>query len=162
MTNAPESAIDLGLPLPFQIAQLHSALNAQAKVIISRTGDLNLAQWRIIRLVALGIANTTTAVRKASGIDKSQFSKMLSVLEEKGYVELRFYAEDRRQHLIELTKKGRMVHDRLGPVLDTRQRHLVAALSEQEQALIQNAIRVLAKAAEKTDFIIPDLASEED
>lgn len=162
MTNSPDSAIGLGLLLPFQIAQLHSALNAQAKVIISGYGDLNLAQWRIVRVVALGIENTTTPVRKATGIDKSQFSKMLSALEERGYVSLHPYDEDKRQHVIELTEKARLAHDRLGPVLDERQRHLVAALSEDELAVIYKAIKVMAEAAEKTDFDIPSPVVEED
>lgn len=162
MTNSDDSAIGLGLLLPFQIAQLHSALNAQAKVIISGYGDLNLAQWRIVRVVALGIENTTTPVRKATGIDKGQFSKMLSALEQKGYVILHPYEDDKRQHVIELTEKARAAHERLGPLLDERQRHLVAALTEDELAVIYKAIKVMAEAAQKTDFDIPipDLEEE--
>lgn len=155
MTNSRDSAIDLGLLLPFQISQLNSALNAQAKVIISRYGDLNLAQWRIVRVIALGIENTTTPVRKATGIDKSQFSKMLSVLEKKGYVVLHPFEGDKRQHVIELTQKARDAHERLGPVLDARQQHLIATLSEEELAVIYKAIRVMADAATKTDFADP-------
>ena len=155
MTNSDDSAIGLGLLLPFQIAQLHSALNAQAKVIISGYGDLNLAQWRIVRVVALGVENTTTPVRKAAGIDKSQFSKMLSALEQKGYVILLPNEDDKRQHVIELTDKARTAHERLGPVLDARQRHLVASLSEAELAAIYKAIKVMTDAAQKTDFDVP-------
>lgn len=162
MTNSDDSAIGLGLLLPFQIAQLHSALNAQAKVIISAYGDLNLAQWRIVRVVALGIENTTTPVRKAAGIDKGQFSKMLSALEQKGYVVLHPYEDDKRQHVIELTDKARKAHERLGPVLDERQRHLVASLTEDELAVIYKAIKVMADAAQKTDFDIRVPEMEED
>lgn len=162
MTNSDDSAIGLGLLLPFQIAQLHSALNAQAKVIISGYGDLNLAQWRIVRVVALGIENTTTPVRKATGIDKGQFSKMLSALEQKGYVILHPYEDDKRQHVIELTEKARAAHERLGPLLDERQRHLVAALTEDELAVIYKAIKVMAEAAQKTDFDIPNPDLEEE
>lgn len=161
MTNSDDSAIGLGLLLPFQIAQLHSALNAQAKVIISAYGDLNLAQWRIVRVVALGIENTTTPVRKATGIDKGQFSKMLSALEQKGYVVLHPYEDDKRQHVIELTDKARKAHERLGPALDERQRHLVATLTEDELAVIYKAIKVMANAAQKTDFNIPAPELEE-
>lgn len=155
MAKTGENAIDLALHLPFQIAQLHSALSAQAKVIISQYGDLNLAQWRIVRVVALGIAETSTAVRTAAGIDKGQFSKMLSVLEERNYVTLHPFEDDRRQHVIELTRMGRAAHDRLGPVLDARQAHLVATLNAEEQAVIRKAIKAIAAAATKTDFDIP-------
>jgi DNA-binding MarR family transcriptional regulator len=155
MTKTGDNAIDLGLHLPFQIAQLHSALNAQIKVILSRYGDLNLAQWRIVRVVALGIADTSTAVRNATGIDKGQFSKMLSVLVERGYIVLHPYEDDKRQNVIELTKLGRASHARLGPLLDARQKHLLASLSEDEQAVVKKAIKAIAKAANKTDFDIP-------
>lgn len=156
MSKMGENAIDLGLHLPFQIAQLHSALSAQAKVIISRYGDLNLAQWRIVRVVALGIANTSTAVRNAAGLDKGQFSKMLTVLEAKGYVVLHPWDEDKRQNVIELTEMGSRAHDRLGPVLDARQKHLVATLTEDEQEVVRKAIKAIAAATTKTDFDIPD------
>lgn len=147
-----DTAIDLGLPLAFQIAQLHSALNAQAKAIIAKHGTLNLAQWRILRLVAWGIADTTTSVRKAAGLDKSQFSKMLSALAAEGYVKVLPYPNDKRQHLIKLTDKGHNAHDKLGPELDARQQHLLGALSPEEREMIHGAIRALAKAAQTIDF----------
>lgn len=161
MARTRDNAIDLGLHLPFQIAQLHSALSAQAKVIIARYGDLNLAQWRIVRVVALDIANTSTAVRNAAGLDKGQFSKMLGVLEAKGYVVLHPFEDDKRQNVIELTEMGRTAHERLGPVLDARQRHLVAALTEEEQAVVRKAIKAIAAAAHKTDFTDPDPQTED-
>ncbi|GAA6208534.1 hypothetical protein NBRC116601_18270 [Cognatishimia sp. WU-CL00825] len=147
-----DSAIDLDLPLSFQIAQLHSALNAQAKAIIARHGNLNIAQWRIIRLVAWDIANTTTTVRKAAGIDKSQFSKTLSVLEREGFVEILPYEDDKRQHLIVLTTKGVEAHDRLGPELDARHQYLLASLNDDQREMIHEAIKALSEAAETTDF----------
>lgn len=156
-----DTAIDLGLPLAFQIAQLHSALNAQAKAIIAKHGALNLAQWRILRLVAWGIADTTTPVRKAAGLDKSQFSKMLSTLAAEGYVEVLPYTDDKRQHLIKLTDKGNHAHDRLGPELDARQQHLLGALSPEEREIIYSAIRALAKAAQTTDFSRPEEPAED-
>lgn len=162
MTKRAENAIDLGLHLPFQIAQLHSALSAQAKVIIAPYGDLNLAQWRIVRVVALDIANTSTAVRKAAGIDKGQFSKMLTVLEKKGYVILHPWEEDKRQNVIELTEMAIKAHDRLGPLLDARQKHLLATLTEEEQATVRKAIKAIAAAATKTDFDIPDPVADPD
>lgn len=159
----PKEAITergLGLHIPFQIGQLHSVLNAQAKVILARHGDLNLAQWRIIRIVALGIADTTTAARKTLGIDKSQFSKSLSNLEKTGYIQVLPFEFDKRQYRIELTEKGRKANDRIGPELDARQTHLVASLSEEEQATFQKALKALAEAAKKTDFAVSPQSSE--
>lgn len=144
--------IDLDLPLPFQIAQLNSMLNAQARKIISRYGELSLAQWRILHLVAWDIAETTTAVRKAIGIDKGQFSKALSHLVGQSYVELSTYAGDKRQYQIRLTEKGMSMHASIKPELMARRDHLLASLSLEEQNTLYRAISLLAQAAQKTDF----------
>jgi DNA-binding MarR family transcriptional regulator len=99
-----------------------------------------------------GVATGSTAVRKAAGIDKSQFSRTVNALVEDGYVEVHQSSEDRRQFEISLTPKGRAAHERLAPELDARQRHLLDALSPAERAVIHSAIRALARAAEQTEF----------
>ena len=75
-----DSAIELRLPLPLLVFQLHSALNAQARALISKRGDLSLAQWRVLRLISLDVAHASTALRKLMGIDKSQFSKEIGAM----------------------------------------------------------------------------------
>jgi DNA-binding MarR family transcriptional regulator len=147
-----DSAIDLDLPLPFQISQLSSLLNAQAREILSRYGELNLAQWRILRLVAWGVASTTTSVRKAAGIDKGQFSKTLNGLVKDGYIELSPYEDDKRQYQISLTVKGEATHAQIKPELVARNEHLMDALTPEEQSALYSSIRALAKAAQKTDY----------
>ena len=42
----------------------------------------------------------------------------------------------------------------LGPELDAREQHLLAALSPEERATIYGAIKALATAAERTDFTL--------
>ena len=148
----PEMQIDVELLLPFQITQLHAALNAQARAIISKHGDLTLPQWRIIRLVSSGVASTTTAVRKAAHIDKGQFSKTLNALVQKELVELTPLAQDKRQYSISLTVEGRAAIVRLAPELDARHAHLLDALSTEERAVIFSAIQALAEAAKRTEF----------
>lgn len=152
MTQPSDKATGIDFPLSFHIMQLNSAVNAQSKAIISRCGDLNVAQWRIIRVVAWGIADTTTLVRKTAGIDKGQFSKTLTLLVEAGYVELLPYPQDKRQRQIVLTDKGQAEHARLGPELDARQNYLMACLSPQERETIKSAILTLTEAAKRTDF----------
>lgn len=155
-----EGGFDIDLLLPFQITQLSARLAAQARRIIARHGELTLPQWRIIRIVAAGVAKGSTAVRKSAGIDKGQFSKTVNTLVEEGYVTTLPSAEDQRQFEIALTEKGRAAHDRLAPELDARQRHLMAALTPEQRALIFPAIRALAEAAETIDFL--DTPSTED
>ena len=147
-----ESAIELRLPLPLLVFQLHSALNAQARALISKRGDLSLAQWRVLRLISLDVATTSTALRKLMGIDKSQFSKEIGALVAQGYVESAPYRADRRQQLLSLTDKGRAAYAAIAPALDARQAHLMAALTDDQRAVMFEAIKALSEAAQRTDF----------
>jgi DNA-binding MarR family transcriptional regulator len=150
--NNAVSAIDLELSLPFQIAQLNSALNVQVKSIISRHCDLNIAQWRILHLVGWGVANTSSTVRKAAGIDKSQFSKCLQHLINQGLIELQDHPTDGRQHLLRHTARGAQLYAGIVPEINARKAHLMASLDDDQQAALFAAIKALAHAAEKTDF----------
>lgn len=150
-----ETEVKLELPLAFQVGQLHSVLHAQAKEIIYRRGNLNLAQWRILRFVSWGSADTTTPVRKASGLAKSLFSKMLGILAKEGYVEVLSYPDDRRQNLIRLAEKGQQAHDKLAPEQDARQQHFLSALTEEERRVISCAIKALTQAERPKDFARP-------
>jgi DNA-binding MarR family transcriptional regulator len=151
-SDEERGGFNIDLLLPFQIAQLNAKLATQARIIIARHGTLSLPEWRIIRVVGMGVASSSTAVRKTSGIDKGQFSKTVNRLVKEGYVELLPFNGDKRQFEIQLTPKGKKAHDRLAPQLDARQRHLLAALGPAERKTIFSAIRALATAAETTEF----------
>ncbi|PTX00014.1 MarR family winged helix-turn-helix transcriptional regulator [Pararhodobacter aggregans] len=147
-----ESAIELRLPLPLLVFQLHSLLNAQARALISKRGNLSLAQWRVLRLISLDVAHTSTALRKLMGIDKSQFSKEISQLIADGYVTSAPYEADRRQQLLAMTDKGHAAYARIAPALDARQAHLMGALTDTQRNVMFEAIKALAEAAQRHDF----------
>ncbi|WP_334191979.1 MarR family winged helix-turn-helix transcriptional regulator [Pararhodobacter sp.] len=150
--NDIDSAIELRLPLPLLVFQLHSLLNAQARALISKRGDLSLAQWRVLRLISLDVAHTSTALRKLMGIDKSQFSKEISQLIADGYITSAPYEADRRQQLLAMTDKGRAAYARIAPALDARQAHLMGALTDSQCDVMFEAIKALAEAAQRLDF----------
>lgn len=150
-----KGGFDLSLLLPFQITQLSTKLAAQARAILARHGTLTLPQWRIIRVIAMGLSNRSTDIRKSSGIDKSQFSKTINAMIDGGYVTTVPCAEDQRQFEIILTDKAIAAHARLAPELAARQAHLLAALTPEQRETIFPAIHALARAAETIDFLKP-------
>ena len=151
-----ESAIELRLPLPLLVFQLHSALNAQARALISKRGDLSLAQWRVLRLISLDVAHASTGMRKLLGIDKSQFSKEIGAMVAQGYIQTAPYEADRRQQVLTLTDKGRAAYAAIAPALDARQAHLMAALTDQHREVMFEAIKALSDAAQRHDFDIDE------
>lgn len=151
--NERVEGFDLSLLLPFQITQLSAKLAAQARAILERHGDMTLPQWRIIRVVAVGLHSESTAIRKSAGIDKSQFSKTINALVEEGFVTTQPCAHDQRQFEVLLTPKAVAAHARLAPELAARQAHLMAALTPEQREMILPAIYALARAADTIDFL---------
>lgn len=139
-------------PLSFQIHQLSLKLAAQARTLISRHGDLTLPQWRVIRIIGFGTNEGSTSIRKTLDFDKSQFSKIVSQLQEHGFVEITDHPSDGRQFCLVLTKTGRDALDALSPTLDSRNEALMQALSTDERTMIESALSKLSIASEVTDY----------
>jgi DNA-binding MarR family transcriptional regulator len=144
--------IETFLPLAYQIHQLDMKLAAQARAVIARHEGLTLPQWRVLRVIGMQVATSSTAVRKTLGFDKSQFSKTVGSLVEADLIRVGPHATDRRQSELKLTSQGRAVLDQLGPILDDRNEHLLAALSATERKVIASALAKLSRAAETTEF----------
>ena len=151
--TAEGAGFDLSLLLPFQITKLSNRLAAQARAILARHDNLSLPQWRIIRVIAMGLSNRSTEIRKSTGIDKSQFSKTVNTLVEEGYVVTVPCQEDHRQIEIVLTDKAIAAYELLAPEFAARQQHLLAALTPAQREMIFPAIHALARAAETIDFL---------
>lgn len=148
-----EDGFNLSLLLPFQITQLSNKLAAQARTILARHDNLSLPQWRIIRVIAMGLSNRSTSIRKSTGIDKGQFSKTVNALVADGYLATAPCQEDQRQIVLNLTDKAIAAHALLAPELAARQQHLLDALSPAQRDMIFPAIHALTRAAETIDFL---------
>ncbi|MCA0850421.1 MarR family winged helix-turn-helix transcriptional regulator [Salipiger thiooxidans] len=148
-------------PIAFQIHLLNLRLSGQARAIIARHGDLTLPQWRIIRLIGLDPSQGSTAHRKALGFDKSQFSKTVATLVERGYIETQPHPTDKRQFIPVLTGKGHLALNKLEPELDRRQAHLLSALTPEEQRMIAPMLEKLFAAGEATEFDAPAAAQDD-
>ncbi|MGR3802783.1 MarR family winged helix-turn-helix transcriptional regulator [Marinibacterium profundimaris] len=141
-----------GLPLSLLIHQLAMKIDAQGRALIARHGDLTLPQWRIVRVLGLGAPEGSTALRKVLGFDKSQFSKTVNQLQERGLLSVTDLPTDGRQLRVSLTDAGRAVHERLAPVLEARNDHLMQALAPEERRVIRSALSKLSHAAEATEL----------
>lgn len=78
-------------------------------------------------------------------IDKSHLVRPLDELEDRGLLERRRDADDRRRNRVALTPAGRRLVDELAPVTRASQEGFLAALSAQEQSVLISLLqRVLA------------------
>lgn len=138
--------------LTYRLLKAHLALNAQASVVLDKAAGITLSQWRILAFVGAGDIRTSRALATVSGLDPAQISRSLKALETDGLIKADRLPEDRRTLALALTDKGRDVFDTILPVMQSRQQHLLDALSPEERKLIHGALEKLELASERRDF----------
>lgn len=138
--------------LTYRLLKAHLALNAQATAVLDKAAGITLGQWRVISFVGTGDASTSRAVAAISGLDPAVISRTIQVLERDGFMIATRLPEDRRTLKLTLTDKGRRAFDTILPLMQSRQQHLLDALSPEEAKLIHGALEKLELASERRDF----------
>lgn len=138
--------------LTYRLLKAHLALNAQASAVLDKTAGITLSLWRVLAFIGTGDIRTSRALSAVSGLDPAQISRSLKALEEEGLVKADRLPEDRRTLELCLTEKGREAFDAILPVMQSRQQHLMDALSPDERKMIFGALEKLELASERRDF----------
>lgn len=136
----------------YRLLKAHLALNAQASEMLSKAAGITLGQWRVMAFVGAGDALTSRAVAAVSGLDPAQISRSLKALEAGGLIKAKRLPEDRRTLALSLTEKGQSAFDKILPLMQARQQHLMNALSVEERKLILSALEKLEIASEQREF----------
>ncbi|WP_437313204.1 MarR family winged helix-turn-helix transcriptional regulator [Sorangium sp. So ce385] len=88
----------------------------------------------ILRALRQSDGMSQTALSEKLGMFPSRLVGLIDALEERGLVERRSSAEDRRSHALHLTRAGQEMVQRIGRVAQEHRRALCAALDAAEQA----------------------------
>lgn len=126
----------------YKLARVQNRLNAQAAGLLRAHSELSLTEWRVISLASLLGETTATAMAREAEMDKGQISRAIKGLLSAGYLTSQNNARDARQSLLQLSKKGEAVYDRLINVMRQRQRDLTLGI---EDAELEAFYRVLEK-----------------
>ncbi len=138
--------------LTYRMLKAHLAMNAQAAAVLDKAAGITLGQWRVLSFVGSGDARTSRAVAAFSGLDPAVISRTIRALENDGLMVAKRLPEDRRTLELSLTEKGRSVFATILPLMQSRQQHLLDALSPEERKLIHGALEKLELASERRDF----------
>ncbi len=136
----------------FRMSRVQARLNAQASDILERHSGLSLIQWRTIAILAILGETTPMAVARFGRLDKGLLSRKLKALIADGLVSSRSDPNDQRRQLLSLTRAGRAVYDRLLPIMEARQAHLVADLDPQQRSAFLEALDKIEQATARRDF----------
>ncbi|MEL6452876.1 MAG: MarR family transcriptional regulator [Pseudomonadota bacterium] len=144
--------MDLRTFLTFRLARLQAQINSQAQHILQAHSDVGQSEWRVMILIEDRGESTMAHVVRDGQMDKAQVSRAVKTLQKKGYVTARVDTADHRQSILSLTTEGRVLHNRVLPLMRARQKHLMAGLSADEIEVMFDLIERLETAAQRRDF----------
>jgi DNA-binding MarR family transcriptional regulator len=112
-----------------------------------RECGLRPRHYAILQLLRTEGAVSQQAVGARLDIDPGTIVDLIDVLEERGLVERRRRADDRRVYELHLTPAGVAMSEQIEPVLASVESTALAPLSEQEMAVLKDMLtRVLTRA----------------
>lgn len=131
--------------LPYRLAILsHSVSNSIASVYEKRFG-LSIPEWRVIAIVGRFPGLSAVEVAERTVMDKVAVSRAVSKLIKSGRIDRQFADADRRRSILNLSEKGRQLHDEVAPLALQMEADLLEDLTEDEIEVLDRVIEKLYK-----------------
>ena len=108
---------------------------------------LNIAEWRLIAVLAERVSSTQNELCAATRMDKVTISRAAIALTDRGLVERSANAADKRSHLVSLTAEGRALYTQVVPKALALEKELLADFTTAEvDSFVQLLMRLQASA----------------
>jgi len=131
--------------LPYRLAILsHSVSHSIASVYEKRFG-LSIPEWRVIAIVGRFPGLSAVEVAERTVMDKVAVSRAVSKLIKNGRIDRQFADADRRRSILNLSEKGRQLHDEVAPLALQMEADLLEGLTEDEIDVLDRVIDKLYK-----------------
>ncbi len=151
------SRIDADSPindyLSFKISVLYRLMVRRTARFLNSNYDLSVAEWWTLAQLAVKSPGTVSGIVELTQNDKSQVSRSVTTLIQKGLVRKEDNPEDRRSSLLYLTEQGQTHYQEILPMRQRTQALLLQQLMPKEAEVAERAIEKL------TSFLLenPDL-----
>jgi DNA-binding MarR family transcriptional regulator len=133
--------LDLTRFVPYLLNAIISKFIAASSRIYFKRHGCGMVEWRILSMLALNPTVPASHLSALSGINKSVISRTLKLLVERGYVNLRPDAADRRKELLSLTHEGLALHNEMIVTVLEHERLLFKGFSESDQLAMVTQLR---------------------
>lgn len=131
--------------LDYKIGQLRKLLDRYSSPAVSERFGLSLAEWRMLSHIQSGKSVTAFWLCRRLQADRAEVSRACASLIRRGYVVSKPNPADARSALLELTRPGQSMFDRIMPVRLQLQKELSDALDRREVAVLYRALDKLTK-----------------
>ncbi len=133
--------LDFDRYLPFILGALYRRLSRGASRLYLDRHGINLNEWRILASLAAKGRITPMAVCQYTGIDRSSVSRATEKMEKDGLIVNGSDKGDARMRPMQLTKKGRGIHDKIVKLALERERRILEPLSASERDQLIESLR---------------------
>jgi DNA-binding MarR family transcriptional regulator len=121
-----------------------------AKVVHKRSTEellgMKVRQMMLLSYLRSGAPALQQQLCEALWLDPNNCVLLLNELEEMGYIERRRDTDDRRRHLVDITREGMAALDRAERAQESLEDEVLAALSDTERATLRT---LLSRALER-------------
>lgn len=143
MKNINNVQVDLGI----EMALTASAYRAAGQKTLARHGldDITREQFGILLVLSLGDGLYQTQIANILGKDRPNITRMIDVLEKRGFIRREKDANNRRILKVYLTEEGKAIADKAKPLKDRMNETQYRGMTDEE---ILTLVRLLKKVRE--------------
>ena len=152
-TTCPEKDPILGQQIPdvasvihVAVDRLHRIMRSEFDAFLKVTGDLKLAEWRVMAVLYGNGSMAQKDIIAAVVVEQAQVSRALASLNKAGLVLIRRGRKDKRVWLFSLSEKGKQLYETIKPLAVARRARLDGVLGEDGNAEFFRMLRALATA----------------
>jgi len=116
--------------MPYRLARLSSTVSTTIARAYDKEFGLSIPEWRIIAVLGRFPGLSAVEVAEQTFLDKVAVSRAVTKLIKSGRVDRQFADADRRRSILNLSGKGREVHDRVAKLALKFEEDLLVGLDD--------------------------------
>lgn len=118
--------------LPYRLARLSSTVSTTIARAYDKEFGLSIPEWRVIAILGRTPGLSAVEVAEQTFLDKVAVSRAVTKLIKAGRIDRQFADADRRRSILNLSEKGREVHDGVAKLALEFENRLIEDLSEDD------------------------------
>ncbi len=133
--------------LPYRLSVLSHTISTTIANVYEKRFGVSIPEWRVIAILGRFPGLSAVEVADRTMLDKVAVSRAVTKLIRNGRIDRQFADADRRRSILNLSDKGRQVHDEIAPLALTFEHDLLQGISAEDYDTFNIVIeRLLAKA----------------
>ncbi len=118
--------------LPYRLSILAHTVSSTVASVYNTHFDLSIPEWRVIAILGRFPGLSAVEVARRTLLDKVAVSRAVTKLIKNGRIDRQFADADRRRSILNLSEKGREVHDEIAPLALQFEHDLLQGLSDED------------------------------